>query len=205
MQAGLADDLNRWLSDVGIEPYLSDRERALMKKGIGTWNERELINASWRLESLNALLWALGLVDEMQPVDTSAEEKAALKAAGLLKPIADFRERAALRGGDEINKMRDVAELWHWRSRTRTLMVEKRLEFSDEDMNGIIKMSAEQAHRDGVVPEPIDGDFPAFGKAYRDLDDDQFAHVTSVSMERQYALNWVCGYSDDWDDVPTDT
>ena len=33
----------------------------------------------------------------------------------------------------------------------------------------------------------------------------QFADAYSVALERLFALNWVCGYAEDWDETPTDT
>ena len=48
-------------------------------------------------------------------------------------------------------------------------------------------------------------DFPAFGKAYRNLSEDEYEQATSIAMERHLALNWLCGYDSDWDETPTDT
>ena len=53
----------------------------------------------------------------------------------------------------------------------------------------------------------IHDDFPAKGKAYRDLTADEWSEVRSVCAERHYALNWLCGYApgNDWDHTPTET
>jgi len=58
-----------------------------------------------------------------------------------------------------------------------------------------------------MIPTSIDEDFPAFGRAYRDLSSDEWAAVKSIAMERHFALNWLCGYAPEngWDDTPTDT
>ena len=69
---------------------------------------------------------------------------------------------------------------------------------------GIIAMACAQAKEQGDF-EPIGGDFPVRGKAYRDLSEDEYNQATSIAMERHRALNWLCGYSTDWDRVPTDT
>ena len=53
--------------------------------------------------------------------------------------------------------------------------------------------------------EPIDDDSPAFGKTYRDLTDDEWSTMHSIATERLYALNWLCGYAANWDDVRCDT
>lgn len=52
----------------------------------------------------------------------------------------------------------------------------------------------------------INGDFPAFGKSFRDLADDEYNIITSISMERLHGLNWVCAiHGLDWDDVELNT
>ncbi len=45
------------------------------------------------------------------------------------------------------------------------------------------------------------------GKAYRDLDDDEWSTVSSIAMERHFALNWLSGYApnNNWDETPTET
>lgn len=64
---------------------------------------------------------------------------------------------------------------------------------------------ADGALEAGDAPEVIGTDFPAFGKAYVELDADEYAVTTSIAQERHFALNRLCGYSRDWDKTPTDT
>ena len=73
------------------------------------------------------------------------------------------------------------------------------------DLDGIACQTAAMAHAKGFIPAPIEGDFPALGKAYRVLDGDEYAHVASIASERHHALCWLCRYSDDWDATPTAT
>jgi hypothetical protein len=53
----------------------------------------------------------------------------------------------------------------------------------------------------------IEEDFPAKGKAYRELSAEEWSEVRSVTFERHIALNWLCGYSlgNEWDHTPTET
>ena len=69
----------------------------------------------------------------------------------------------------------------------------------------IVRRSAEFHAADGLFVA-IDEDYPVFGKAYRDLSDEEWAKVRSITMERHFALNWVCGYAPKhrWDETPTD-
>ena len=68
----------------------------------------------------------------------------------------------------------------------------------------IIAMTAAKAQKDGLF-HAIDNDFPAFHKSYAKLSPSEWQTMSSISTERLYALNWLCGYANDWDDVSTDT
>ena len=56
-----------------------------------------------------------------------------------------------------------------------------------------------------LLPAPMRGDFPAYGKVYRHLSQDQLVEAQTIAAERQHALNWLCGLGEGWDDVPLDT
>jgi hypothetical protein len=123
----------------------------------------------------------------------------------LLAPTAGFRRAASLRPPDELERAREIAELWHRRSRTTQPRSEGRPQAAGSELDAIAGQSAALAHAAGSIPEPIDGDFPAYGKAYRDLAAGECSEAGSIAGERHYALNWLSGYSSDWDSVPTGT
>jgi hypothetical protein len=139
---------------------------------------------------------------------------------GLLKSIptenvADFTRSAHLREHAKISRERATAELWHWRSRTRQLIEEGREFPQDEGMKAagfssyddIVRFSARKAAEEGTIPSCVAEDFPARTKAYRDLSPNEWNEVNSITVERHYALNWLCGYApgNRWDETPTDT
>jgi hypothetical protein len=92
-------------------------------------------------------------------------------------------EGAKLRDPERIEHERDAARLWHWRARA----------------------TAMRGYEQGLLPPPMRGDFRAFGKIYRHLTPEQHSEALSIAHERHYALNWLCGLGESWDDVPTDT
>jgi hypothetical protein len=189
----------------GLWEYCTDDECAVFNAHPEQITERQRINVSWRAESIACLAWAFGLLEHLPAYDTQFDPENALNAIPL-----EGSERAALalRPSSEIESARDLAELWHWRSRTRELAgssFEKRSEF--ERYDAIVRQVAQRAATDGVIPAPIAGDFPAFGRAYRDLSAEEWAFAQSIAMERHLALNWLCGYApgNEWDRTPTDT
>jgi hypothetical protein len=200
------------IKGLGLWESLTPSERELAASTIVTMSETQHINASWRMESASVLLWSLGLVDALPPYDTEA-------SVDLLKhypstPVSTFLATAGLRSDEVIERERGIAELWHWRSRTRQL-VERGDVLPAHDLAGqhvrsfgdVVRITAKIAFDDGTLPQILDDDFVAFGKPYRSLSPKEWAAVTSISSERHFALNWLCGYAPDnhWDDTPTDT
>ncbi len=202
-----SDELNQWLKKEGFWNCLSGREQELLAKPFGTWSEQEKINGIWRAESLGVILWALKVEPSLPAYDQSIERAPSLPSPPpLMKGTGDFIRSAQLRSSEEIGKRRDVAELWLWRSRTRLFSREAGKYPPPRGMTyeEIIRKSAECAEREGVF-KAVEGDFPAFGKPYSKLTEEEWYTMQSIAYERLYVLNWLCGYEEDWDKVETGT
>jgi hypothetical protein len=192
----------------GLWVAMEEGERDFIETGPTEVSKQALVDVAWLAESVACLLWALGYVSELPPYDQEANVEIMKRLPA--EPVGVLVKNAALRPAAAIMKQRDLAELWHWRSRTRQAQ-----ELGKMPRNGrggktiqeIIQMAAAKAAEDGALPAPIDGDFPAFGKPYRDLNAEEFSRATSIAMERHRAFNWLCGYAPDnrWADTPTDT
>ncbi|MHB8793049.1 MAG: DUF4272 domain-containing protein [Thermoleophilia bacterium] len=205
MHEELATQLNIWLADEGLISSQSTLEKPLVSKALGSWSRQENIDVPWRANSLGVILWALSQFEELPPWDTQLTPQETIKPLNLFAPTKTFLGMVSLRPDAEVEKARDLAELWHWRARTRRLQ-EDGIEPEDgSDLMEIVRSAAAAAHKNGDIPEPVNGDFPAFGKAFAELSQDEYNVATSIAVERHYALNWLCGYSRDWDCVPTDT
>lgn len=200
----------------GLRPLreqMSPSEHELSLTTDATMSEAQQINATWRAESLTTILWALSVVPELPPYDVQAS--AELFGGFAPADVQDFVETAQLRPIEAIDKARDVAELWHWRSRTRQIIENGQAFLSTaetaaagfDSYDSIVRVTAKMAAARGDISNTIDEDFPAFGKAYRDLSNDKWSQIRSITMERHFALNWLCGYAPDhrWDETPTDT
>ena len=201
------------LRQAGLWQYLSPHEKSLAQATTATMTKRQQLDASWRVEAAQILLWALGMMPALPTYDELANHD-------ILKQIPSdeataFSTSARLRAQPEIDAARSAAELWNWRSRTRELIERGDVFPSDARMKAagfgsyddVIRVTARKAAQDGTIPSCIDGDFTACGKAYRDLTADEWAQTRSITNERHFALNWLCGYSpkNQWDETPTDT
>jgi len=192
----------------GLLDLLENREREFMLTGIFETTAQHRIDASWLAESIMCLHWALGLREQIPPYDQEVDPKSNQLPKG--EKARDLVSSATLRPQAEINRQRDLAELCHWRCRTHMLLTSKKIPDALPDgtpMPEIIRRAAEKAAEDGAFPKPIDNDFPVYGKAYREVTEEEQSMLTSIAMERHKALNWLCGYApgNRWSETPTDT
>jgi len=198
-------DLTNWIENERLTQHLSRIERSLISKLPGSWKPAEISTAAWRTDALGTLLWSLSYFEELPPYDMKFNRRMALDTTGVFAPTVDFAQCALLRSANELRHARAVAELWHWRSRTRSWQNAKNRGVTASLSTGIIQEAAENAYVERNIPRPIEGDFPAFGKPYAALTPKEHSRMASIAYERHFALNWLCGYSSDWDTTPTDT
>lgn len=201
----LTADLDSWLRATELQREQSPEERRMFSQRLGSWPAQDIINASWRTEALGMFVWALGHMTKLPPWDTQIDQASVIRPLGLMSDPEPF-EQSRVRPDDDISRARDLAELWHWRARTAQLQRRGGVQLpAGLTFEEIIASTAKGAHEAGDITVPIDADFPALGKAYRDLDDGEYATATSIAEERHFALNWLCGYAHEWDETPTDT
>jgi hypothetical protein len=160
-------------------------------------DEPAVVEALWQGEGLGVLLWAFSLVD-LAPYDRPFDYESLLQVTG---------GDAELRPLEEIDAARETAQLWHWRARTSEILAQQQpaLPAHWQSFDQLVAATAMRGHQRGLLPRPLRGDFPAFGTVYRHLNADQHAEALSIAWERHRALNWLCGFGENWDDVPTDT
>jgi len=193
--------------------YFSLWEQQYASRTIVTMTHEEQVEASWRVEAVQVLMWALGLLSELPPYDEMADHD-------LLKSIPqenllDLVASAKLRPKVEIERARDIAEFWHWRAVTQYLIESGEELEPDEKLKAlgfhsydeIVRFSASKGAEEGTIPPCIGDDFPARGKAYRDLTPEECSEVRSIAVQRHFTLNWLYGYApgNRWDEIPTDT
>jgi len=210
---GRRDEYWSRLAAIGLGDELSPRESLFARSTMVDMSAQQHVDASWRIESVQVLMWALGQLAELPPYDQPADPEILTKLPPIEPP--KFIKTAKLRPDSEIARQRDRAELWHWRSRTRQLQESgDRLDTSGQmqkiginSFDDIVRMTARLAHEDRTLTSIIDEDFVIFGKPYRDASPEEWAEAGSIAAERHFALNWLCGYApkNAWDDTPTDT
>ena len=202
-----------WASLGDLKKYLSPSEKRFSEMTRSNVEEQALLNGSWRVEAITVLAWALGQIADIPPFD---EQSTPELLGGFMWIQPELLISAAtLRSNEEIEKERDRAQSWHWRSRTRRLIADGAKFPEDPNLasaglhsfDDVVRQTSVLYVEDGTIDAHIDFDFPAFGKAYRDLSEEEWSTVRSITMERHTAFNWLCGYAPGhrWDETPTDT
>jgi hypothetical protein len=183
---------------------MTDEEKAANEDGRGEMPEQSFLDCFWSAEGLGVLLWALGK-EEMRPWDASFPPQGDLLTnGGLYQDPAVFAAEARLRPASELDSMRTIAEIWNWRARTERLIRGGKTR-AQYDLRAISTDSANRGYGEGLLPPPINDDFPVYGVGYRDVDERQQIELASIAQERHRALNWLCGYGESWDNTPTGT
>lgn len=173
-------------------------------------NETEL-EQGWRtaidrIVHFQVVLWALGLLETLPPVDQEGDlSQADIEAI----EAPSFLPWARLRSAEAIDLAGRVYDLWHWRGHMSFLEDTGAAFPETEETRSIGLRSYDDAYRwvvnehhaIDVLPAPIDDDFPVLNKAFRDLTEEERVQVGSIVLRRKNALDWLRGWIrvDDWD------
>src|SRR5271165_2796585 len=107
------------LRQAGLWNEMELEERSFMEAHSGEFAGQVWIDNLWAIESIVCLLWSLGHVSGLLPYDQQADRQLVNKFPR--QPVDTLVQIAVLRPRELLEAQRDVAELWHWRSRTRKL------------------------------------------------------------------------------------
>ena len=154
-------------------------------------------SAVWRGEALGTLLWSLELA-ELPPYDRPFDSAAVARA--------DLA-RARMREPEDVDLERQSARLWHWRARTADLQSDGSTSLPERysSYEQLVAAVAMRGYEQGFLPEPVRGDFRAYGADYRRLDPDRLDEAHAIAAERHHALGWLTSPGTGWDNVPLDT
>ncbi len=196
------------LHTAGVWEEMSEDEQLFMETSVQETTQQQQMDASWLAEPIMCLLWSLGGVDDFPQYDEATspdfvKTETSVEAMALLK-------QASIRSLQDLTSQRDLAEVWNWRCRTRRLLESNAIPETLDDGTQISKVIAQAAAavaRQHGFESSIGDDFPAFGLPFRELSQEQFLLVSSISQERHRALNWICGFApgNRWSETPTET
>jgi hypothetical protein len=109
---GAHAETKRWLTREFLDETLTETERVLFDGASGSWPHEAIADALWRKESLGVLLWALGHVDSLPPIDEEFEVEVLNQRIEAYGSEASFRANGRLRGDPELGSAWGEADAW---------------------------------------------------------------------------------------------
>lgn len=101
-----------WLKSEGLWDDTSPKERSFLQSKKPT--NKQLINASWRVEALYLLLWALRLIPSLDVGKTPSEQFRLTELLPFMGPTSEFINNSELRREDEIYELNEKIYEAHW-------------------------------------------------------------------------------------------
>ena len=182
-------DLVGWLTDERLLALATPAESELLRADIGELSPEAAAEATWALEGVAALAWALNLLTE-EPWLTAPAPAAALLAAlpATWSRTIQFRDEAELRDEAVIASAREAAEIWAARAQLWYDQVNQ-----DADAAALIRDLAAEAVAAGIITSTLAGDFPVAGRPYAKLPPSEVHDLAMIAEHRLAALDWLCG------------
>jgi hypothetical protein len=198
---GSAFDLREWLRNEGLWDETTREERAILTPPPGAFGPDILADLGLHAEGLATLAWALSLIERPLPDDLSqllAREDAVPMPWAKIAPWVSTQ---ALRPEALIALARELAELWSWRYEIEPI---RRMAEGRElmEVERTIREVTHEASAAGLLEPGKKGGFTVRGTPVTRMDPIEIEEMAALQTERLMALNWICGYGEDWDSVP---
>ena len=190
-------DLAAWLQSEELTSYLTREEEAILGVPLGHWRKEMIDRIGWKIETLGVLVWALSLSKKITPYDQRCHHDDLLIRLRIGKSILPTIEKARLRSTEELARAQKAATLWQWRAQTAQVLSTLNALSDQGALPGSITSTAEAAWHKGVLPEPLDGDFSAFGRPYREASSERVDLLSTIAHTRAKGLKWLMGQLDD--------
>ena len=105
--------IHRWLVKQNIESAISPEEKRVLRSN--DLSDRDRINASWRVEGLEVMLWALNELPDMSPPSGQCDSNRIEEMFSMiLSDIVDFLDKDSMRSEGEIYEQQEAMENHHW-------------------------------------------------------------------------------------------
>lgn len=196
---GALDRLERFVDEEGLDPALVDEERVLLALPWGGFPPADVKAATWRIEGLAVLLFALSKLEAL-PAGREVDAEAVHAALPLFAPRSVVEAGARLRPAEELDRLRRSLGVWRWRAKTELIHRQGGAPSSGEDYEAMVARAAERAHAAGLV-ELVEGDLACGATPFGALSSEALRTLATVVLERGRAADWLCGKAA-WDAPP---
>jgi hypothetical protein len=181
----MCPDLMAWVGDIGIGHEFEPDEWEILQRPLGRLDPQSQVSATWRLEGLVVLAWALSRF-EIPPHDQLVNLNDLWGSLGLLdrEAVEELLSGPVLRPRTEISTLRNRLFAVHWRLRNYHLKPESInfAEFARTCWFGPLDIAG--------LPL-IGGDLALQGQRIDRASADTLSTAHSAAQERHQAANWL--------------
>lgn len=191
-------DLQSWAA-LELQPWLSAEEARILRTPVTELTEDDLDTCFDALSASAAIAWAVRVVpaDTLSMLTSRDEEQRVLEWSP--KPWTKVRgatRAARVRSDDELANEREKWDIVLWRlslfqdqddaQRDRAALAEATVEASSA---GLLQTDGADFLTDAGVP-------------FAQMTDEELSELEHLAEVRLRALNWVCGFGEDWESAP---
>lgn len=188
-----------WVEKVGIGDELEPDEWSLLQRPLGKAQSQDVVDATWRLEGLGVLAWAIQQF-KLPPYDELVVPLQLLDSVhyGDAGALSKLRDSAELRSRDELDEFLHQMFAYHWRVRNFGLDRKPMdfRKFAETAWFGPLDIGFARFANSDLALEK----WPIF-KAPANL----LERASSIASERHLAINWLSGYSKVYSETDTST
>lgn len=94
-----------------VEKFLLEKEKRLFEN---KYSSQDVIDVAWTYEAYWALIWVLGVIDDIKMPDTICDCLKAITLVGDCKDYEDFKSQCKIRDVEEILDILDLYYRYHW-------------------------------------------------------------------------------------------
>lgn len=105
------DIFTNLLQQYDVQDFLLEKEKTLFD---GTYTEQDVIDVMWTYETYWALVWALGLVKDIEIPDSICDCQKAISLVSDCQNYEEFKNQCKLRNIEEVLDMLDLYYQYHW-------------------------------------------------------------------------------------------
>jgi hypothetical protein len=105
-------ETTEWLARESLDASLTPTERTLFDAESGSWPHEAIADGLWRKESLGVLLWGLGHVAALPPIDDEFEVEVLNQRIEAYGAESSFRANGRLRELEELDRAWGEADAW---------------------------------------------------------------------------------------------
>ena len=188
-----------WVDATGIGDELEPEEWKVIQRPLGALARQDALNATWRLEGLGVLAWALNRY-ALRPHDELVDPGELLPAIAMLN-VEKARALLAepdLRARGELEKLGERLFALHWRLR------EFQVRPGPKNFRELARTAWWGEMNIEGLPL-IDDDLAVGGPSITNADPDAVGAAMSATAERHLAINWLRGYAERYSEVDTPT